>query len=403
MMKLVITLASLMFIGDWPQFRGPNSDGHVTGPETPLQWSDSENVAWKVPVAGLGWSSPSVVGGRVFLTTAVQEGDQLSLRALALDAKTGQTIWDREVRRVESVPSIHTKNSHASPTPIIHDGSVFVHFGALGMARLAAQDGSIEWLNNELQYNPLHGSGGSPVLMNGKLVVSCDGTSDPFVAAVDAKTGKIAWRTPRSVPARLTHSFVTAAVAVVDGKAQVFAPGPDHLAVYDLETGTEICKVRAPGWSVVPQPAIGHGLVFYNHDYDNPELMAVRLGGTGDITDTHVAWRINRGAPSTPSPLLVGDELYFVADNGIASCVDAKTGERHWMERLGGNFSASPVLANGRVLFLNEAGVATWVKTGVKFEALGQNEVPGRSFATPAFADGAMYLRTDTTLYKIAK
>jgi outer membrane protein assembly factor BamB len=116
-----------------------------------------------------------------------------------------------------------------------------------------------------------------------------------------------------------------------------------------------------------------------------------------------VAWRINRGAPSTPSPLLVGDELYFVADNGIASCVDAKTGERHWMERLGGNFSASPVLANGRVLFLNEAGVATWVKTGVKFEALGQNEVPGRSFATPAFADGAMYLRTDTTLYKIAK
>jgi outer membrane protein assembly factor BamB len=337
------------------------------------------------------------------LTTAVQEGDQLSLRALALDAKTGQTIWDREVRRIESVPSIHTKNSHASPTPIIHDGSVFVHFGALGMARLAAQDGTIKWLNNELQYNPLHGSGGSPVLMNGKLVVSCDGTSDPFVAAVDAETGKIAWRTPRSVAARITHSFVTAAVAVVDGKAQVFAPGPDHLAVYDLETGTEICKVRAPGWSVVPQPAIGHGLVFYNHDYDNPELMAVRLGGTGDITDTHVAWRINRGAPSTPSPLLVGDELYFVADNGIASCVDAKTGERHWMERLGGNFSASPVLANGRVLFLNEAGVATWVKTGVKFEALGQNEVPGRTFATPAFADGAMYLRTDTTLYKIAK
>jgi outer membrane protein assembly factor BamB len=375
----------------------------VSGPETPLKWSDSENVAWKVAVPGLGWSSPSVAGGRVFLTTAVQEGDQLLLRALALDAKTGATIWDREVRRIESVPSIHTKNSHASPTPIVHEGSVFVHFGTLGMARLAAKDGSVEWLNTDLMYNPLHGSGGSPVLMNGKLVVACDGTADPFVAAVDAKTGQIAWRTPRSVAARISHSFVTATVAMVDGKAQVFAPGPDHLAVYDLETGSEICKVRAPGWSVVPQPAIGHGMVFYNHDYDNPELMAVRLGGTGDITDTHVAWRINRGAPSTPSPLLVGDELYFVADNGIASCVDAKTGERHWMERLGGNFSASPVLANGRVLFLNEAGGATWVKTGVKFEALGQNEVPGRTFATPAFADGAMYLRTDTTLYKISK
>ena len=402
-MKLVLTLVGLMFFGDWPQFRGPNSDAHVTGPETPLKWSDTENVAWKVAVPGLGWSSPSIAGGRVFLTTAVQEGDQLSLRTLALDAKSGETIWDREVRRIESTPSIHTKNSHASPTPIVYNESVFVHFGALGMARLSAKDGRVEWLNTELQYNPLHGSGGSPVLMNGKLVVACDGTKDPFVAAVDAETGKIAWRTPRSVAARITHSFVTATVAVVDGKAQVFAPGPDHLAVYDLDTGTEISKVLAPGWSVVPQPAIGHGMVFYNHDYDNPELMAVRLGGTGDVTDTHVAWRINRGAPSTPSPLLVGDELYFVADNGIASCVDAKTGERHWMERLGGNFSASPVLANGRVLFLNEAGGATWIKTGVKFEALGQNEVPGRTFATPAFSDGAMYLRTDTTLYKIAK
>ena len=402
-MKLALTLVGLMFFGDWPQFRGANSDAHVTGPKTPLKWSDTDNVAWKIPVAGLGWSSPSVAGGRVFLTTAVQEGDQLSLRAIAVDTRTGATIWDREVRRVESAPSIHTKNSHASPTPIVHDGSVFVYFGTLGMARLSSNDGSVEWLNTDLKYNPLHGSGGSPVLMNGKLVVACDGTADPFVAAIDAKTGKIAWRTPRSVAARISHSFVTATVAVVEGKAQVFAPGPDHLAAYDLETGAEICKVLAPGWSVVPQPAIGHGMVFYNHDYDNPELMAVRLGGSGDVTDTHVAWRINRGAPSTPSPLLVGDELYFVADNGIASCVDAKTGERHWMERLGGNFSASPVLANGQVLFLNEAGVATWVKTGVKFEALGKNEVPGRTFATPAFSDGAMYLRTDTTLYKIAE
>ena len=153
---------------------------------------------------------------------------------------------------------------------------------------------------------------------------------------------------------------------------------------------------------MVPQPAIGHGLVFYNHDYDNPELMAVRLGGTGDITDTHVAWRINRGAPSTPSPLLVGDELYFVSDKGIASCVDAKTGESHWMERLGGNFSASPVFVNGRILFLNETGTATWVALGKKFEELGKNEVPGRTLATPAFSDNAMYLRTDEYLYKVA-
>jgi outer membrane protein assembly factor BamB len=204
------------------------------------------------------------------------------------------------------------------------------------------------------------------------------------------------------VKARISHSFVTSTVAMVNGKAQVLSPGPDHLAIYDLESGVEVCRVRAPGWSVVPQPAVGHGMVFYNHDYDNPELMAVKLGGTGDVTDTHVVWRMNRGAPSTPSPLLIGDELYIVADNGIASCLDAKTGEKHWMERLGGNFSASPVFANGLILFLDETGHATWVKPGTQFSVAGKNEVSGRTFATPSFSNGAMYLRTDEQLYKIA-
>ena len=143
--------------------------------------------------------------------------------------------------------------------------------------------------------------------------------------------------------------------------------------------------------------------MIYNHDYDHPELLAVKLGGKGNVTDTHIAWRIKRGAPSTPSPLLVGEELYFVSDNGVASCVNAKTGEPHWMERLGGNFSASPIFANGHILFLNESGQATWVKRGPDFAVLGQNEVPGRTFATPAFADGAMYLRTDEFLCKIAQ
>jgi outer membrane protein assembly factor BamB len=326
----------------------------------------------------------------------------LSLRALSLNTSDGSVVWDKEVLAVDKAPAIHSKNSHASPTPIVHDGAVFVHFGTMGMAKLSADDGKIEWTSRDLQYSPLHGNGGSPVLHDGKLVIACDGTSDPFVAAVDASTGQVAWKTARSVEARISHSFVTSTVAMVNGKAQVLSPGPDHLAIYDLESGVEVCRVRAPGWSVVPQPAIGHGMVFYNHDYDNPELMAVRLGGSGDVTDTHVVWRMNRGAPSTPSPLLIGDELYIVADNGIASCLDAKTGEKHWMERLGGNFSASPVFANGLILFLDETGHATWVKPGTQFSVAGKNEVSGRTFATPAFSNGAMYLRTDEQLYKIA-
>jgi outer membrane protein assembly factor BamB len=328
-MLLEIIAACALCAGDWPQFRGPNSDGHASGPATPMEWSETKNVAWKTAIPGLGWSSPSVVEGKIFLTTAVPQGEGLSLRALAVDAGTGQILWDREVRAVEKAPAIHAKNSHASPTPLVRDGAVYVHFGTMGTARLRASEGTIEWTCTELDYTPVHGSGGSPVLQDGKLVVICDGSSKPFVAAIDAETGKVAWRTPRSVEARISHSFGTPMITTVDGQAQVLAPGPEHLAAYDLASGAELWRVRAPGWSVVPQPVLAHGLVIYNHDYDHPELLAVKLGGTGDVTDSHVVWRVQRGAPSTPTPLLLGDELYFVSDKGIASCVDVRTGEMH--------------------------------------------------------------------------
>lgn len=400
-MSILFTLLISVATHDWPQFRGPGADAHVPEQPVPLEWSETQNVKWKTPVPGLGWSSPTVVEGRVFLTTAVPVDKGLSLRALAIDAGSGHIIWDREVVAVSAAPSIHTKNSHASPTPIVHGDCVYVHFGALGTARLKASDGAIEWLNTELKYPPLHGSGGSPVLHNGRLAVVCDGSTDPFVAAIDAETGKVLWKQARSVKARISHSFVTVAVADVNGQAQVLAPGPDHFAAYDLETGKELWKVLAPGWSVVPQPTVAHGMVIYNHDYDNPELMAVRLGGSGDVTESHVVWRRKRGAPSTPTPLLVGENLYCVSDDGIASCLNALTGEQYWMERLGGNFSASPVFAGGRILFLDESGVARWITAGREYQLLQKNEIPGRTLATPAFANGAMFLRTDEYLYRI--
>ncbi|MEY3457317.1 MAG: hypothetical protein RL215_474 [Planctomycetota bacterium] len=400
LLALLISLAPQPH--DWPQFRGPAANGHVPDQLVPLEWSETQNVKWKTPVPGLGWSSPAVVAGKVFLTTAVPNGNGLSLRALALDAASGKILWDQEVVSVPETPSIHTKNSHASPTPIVNEEAVYVHFGALGMARLQTSNGAVQWLNTELKYPPLHGSGGSPVLHNGRLVVVCDGSVDPFVAAVDAATGKVLWKQPRSVKARISHSFVTASIAEVNGQAQVMAPGPDHFAAYDLDSGKELWKVLAPGWSVVPQPVVAHGLVIYNHDYDYPELMAVRLGGSGDVTDSHVVWRRKRGAPSTPSPLLVGEQLFCVSDDGIATCLNALTGEQLWMERLGGNYSASPVLANGRILFLDENGNATWVQAAAEFQIIQKNSLPGRTLATPAFAAGAMFLRTDEALYCIA-
>jgi len=402
-MLLPMILLSLVGASDWPQFRGPNADAHVVGMTVPLEWSETKNVVWKADLPGLGWSSPVIVDDTIYVTTAVVKDSAMSLRAMAIDATNGKTIWDREIRSVEKVPAIHVKNSHASPTPIVHDGSVFVHFGNQGMARLNAKDGAIEWTCFDIEYNPVHGCGGTPVLCRGKLIVSCDGSKDPFVIGVDAKSGQIAWKTPRTTFAPISHSFGTATIAQVDGKTQVLSPGPGMFAAYDPDTGTELWKVNSHGWSIVPQPALGFGMVFYNHDYDHPEILAVKLGGQGDVTEKNVAWRMKSGAPSTPSPLLVGEALYTVSDKGVATCVNAKTGERYWTGRLGGNFSSSPVYVNDRILFMDEDGAATWVKTGEDFEVLGQNTLPGRTFATPAFSKGAMYLRTDSALYKIAE
>jgi outer membrane protein assembly factor BamB len=400
-MHYLLLLLSLGYFGDWPQFRGPTSDGHVRMDNIPVDWSDKTNIEWRAPIEGLGWSSPVVVDSKIYLTTAVPRGSGLSLVALAIDANTGKLIWEREVRAVDAIPSIHTKNSHASPTPIVDGGSVFVHFGTLGTARLACEDGAIQWLCTELIYPPMHGSGGSPVMHDGRLTIVCDGSKDPFVVALDSRTGKVVWKTPRSVSAKISHSFVTPSLANVDGKTLVLAPGPEHFAAYDLADGSEVFRVLAPGWSVVPQPIVFEDLVIYNHDYDNPELIAVRLGGKGDVTGTHVAWRRDRSAPSTPTPVLVDGLLYTVSDKGIATCLDAKTGEQHWMERLGGNYSASPVYADGRILFLSEEGVARWVRAGKSFELVQTNEISGRTFATPAFDGTGMYLRTDTELLKI--
>lgn len=413
MLRLLVglSIASVILLGtsradesaeNWSQFRGPAS-AHASGHRIPMQWSDTQNVQWQIPIAGLGWSSPSIHRGVIYLTTAVPKDQGLSLRAMALDAQTGKAIWDTEVKSVDKAPSIHAKNSHASPTPIVRDDAVYVHFGTLGTAKLNPQDGKILWLCEELVYPPMHGSGGSPVLYDNKLAIICDGSTNPFVCALDAATGKVVWRTPRSVAARISHSFGTVAIAKVDGRAQVLAPGPDHLAAYDLEDGKEIWKVLAPGWSVVPEPILIDDMVIYNHDYDNPELLAVRLGGKGDMTEKSIVWRSPRGAPSTPTPLLVGSELYFVSDNGVASCVDARTGQRHWMERLGGNYSASPVFVNDHILFLSEDGMATWVKPTKEFEVVGKNQITGRTFATPAFFKNSMFLRTDEHLMKISQ
>jgi len=398
--------AGLAAGADWPQFRGPTGQGLVPNGRLPVEWGRTRNIAWKRAIPGAGWSSPVVAGGRVYLTTSLSvqgrpTGDQ-SLRALALDAKTGELLWDREVFLQSGVSAarISGKSSHANPTPVVDDGRLFVHFGHQGTACLDLA-GNLLWRNTSLTYEPVHGNGGSPALVDGALVFNCDGNDRQFVAALDAGTGKLLWKTDRNAHASRGFSFCTPLVITVNRRKQVVSPGSDVVAGYDPACGKEIWRVRYVGWSVVPRPVFGHGLLFVCIGSESPKLLAIRSGGEGDVTDTHVAWTTQKAVPMTPSLLLIGDDLYMVADNGVASCLDAKTGRGHWRERLGGNYSASPLVADSKIYFVSEEGACTVVKAGKRFQPVARNDLGERTLASPAAADGGLYLRTERHLYRV--
>jgi len=404
---LTFFISSQLFAAnDWPEFRGPTAQGISDAKNVPVHWSATSNIVWKTPIPGEGWSSPVLADGKVYLTTAVTDSTNRSLRALCVDAKGGGILWNVEVFQPEAdaTQQIHKKNSLASPTAIVRDGRVYVHFGHLGTAALDLS-GKTLWRQTDLKYPPMHGNGGSPALVGDQLIFSCDGESDPFLVALDARTGKVRWKSPRNTMAARTFSFSTPLAIDVDGTTQIISPTSGFVAGYDPKDGREIWRARYPeGFSIITRPVFAHGLLFVSSSYMKPVLYAVRpTGAKGDATDTHIAWSHTKGAPNTPSPIVVGDEIYFVSDSGIATCLEAQTGNLHWSERLGGGFSASPVLAEGRLYFQNEEGVGTVLKAGKTFEVLAKNDLGERTLASPAVADHTLYLRSKSHLWRIGK
>lgn len=389
---------------DWPQFRGPTGQGHSIESGLALEWSETRNVVWKTPVPGDGWSSPVVGGGRVWMTTAIDSGPargpvSSSLRVLAFDVATGKELINVEVFRLRSAGYINPKNSRASPTPILEGERVYVHFGAEGTAALTTS-GKIVW-KTQLPYESEHGAGGSPALFADLLIVSCDGNAgEAFVAALDKDTGKIRWKTQRRKPSHQAYS--TPLAIRVGDHDQIVSTGAHRAAAYDPRTGREIWRVGYPnGFSNVPRPVYGHGLVYIATGFNDPTLIAVRPDGEGDVTRTHIAWTVARGVPLTPSPILVGDHLYMVSDIGILTCLDARTGMTVWQARLPGDYSASPVFADGRIYFQSEDGLTTVIAPGKQFRRLATNRLDGAMQASMAVSDGSIFIRTDGRLYRI--
>lgn len=380
---------------EWTEFRGPTGQGVSTAVGLPVTWSETENIAWKSPLTGEGWSSPVILGDRVWLTSG--DGDRKALRAICFDRGTGQVIHNVIVANPETAQRVHNKNSIASPTPLLEGERVYVHFGPYATACLS-EDGAILW-KVALPHTQAYGPSSSPVLYGDLLIVPCFGNDVRYLIALDKLTGEERWKT--SFEGRYAES-TPLIIRTADG-VQLVNNQADRIVSFDPNTGKELWWVTQENFAQIPRPVFGHGLVFVGGGYFKPEVWAIRPEGRGNVTDSHVVWRIKDAAPLNPSPLLAGDELYFVSDKGVASCVDAKTGKLHWRERLEGDHTASPLFADGRVYFLNETGVSTVVAASPKFERLAVNTLPGRTLASLAVAGRALYLRTDGALYRIEK
>ena len=393
---LLLFLCVPVLAEDWPEFRGPTGQGLSTETGLPLTWGETKNVRWKVAIPGKGWSSPAVQGDRIWVTSATEDGK--SLRAICVDRNSGAITQNIEVFRQKNLGQLSPKNSHASPTPILEGDRVYLHFGSYGTACIS-QTGEIVW-KTRLDYdNGQHGPGGSPVLYDDLLIVSCDGLNIQYVAALDKTTGKIKWKKLREG----YQAYTTPLVVRLPAGDQVISPGAFRTISYEPRTGKEIWQVRyGDGFSNVPRPVYANGLAFICTGFQEPSILAVRVDGHGELSKKQIAWTLKRGAPLTPSPLLVGDELYVITDNGIATCLDASTGKEYWKARVGGNHSASPTFADGRIYFLSEEGETVVIAPGKEFKALARNELNGETLASMAVSGGSIYIRSRTHFYRLS-
>ncbi len=417
-MRLVVLLffmPCLLLSENWPNWRGPSGDGISLEKGIPVKWSPTENIAWRVAIPGKGHSSPVVWGNKVFLTTCLPEKEQRLL--LCLDQRTGKKLWQKVVLN-SPLETIHPLNSRASGTPATDGQHVFVTFMKaddrkipapnVGTQRLITPgkiivaaydlDGEQKWKINVGDFISAHGFNTCPVLFEDLVIINGDHDGDAYLVALERKTGRERWRIERE---NKTRSYATPIIREIGGRTQMILSGSLCVASYDPHNGKRHWIVDGPTEQFVASMVYNGEYVFVTAGYPERHILAIRPDGSGNVTGTHVAWRTNRGAAYVPSPIFAGPYLLVVADSGIASCFNAKTGKRHWMERLPGGHSPSTVSADGLVYFTSDRGVTTIVRPGKMFNIIARNELGEQISASPVISQGQIFLRTHQHLYCI--
>lgn len=425
----ILLAATLSAADEWPQFRGPGSQGKCESTAIPLTWSESENVVWRTEIPGEGHSSPVISGDQIWLSTAITrplspeaEAERLSqvkdprnlklvgalqLQAIQINRHTGAIERTITLFEVEEPEPKHTLNSYASPTPVIAGGQVYFHFGTYGTACVDRSSGDIVWKNDQLHVDHQNGPGSSPAIWEDRLIVHFDGMDQQFIAAFHRMTGEIVWQTERSGVMsdvrEMKKAYGTPLIVETNDRPIVISPAADWVYGYDARDGSEVWKAAYGqlGFSTVPCPVVAGDTAYIATSFMQSRLLAVRFTGSGDVTESHIRWISDKQIPKKPSMLVSDRRLYFVSDSGIVRCVDTDTGEDIWFERLPGEYSASPLLAGGRIYFFNQTGITTVVEDSGSFRELAQNRLEDGFMASPAVAGDALFLRTTRALYRI--
>ncbi|MEI9895810.1 MAG: PQQ-binding-like beta-propeller repeat protein [Chthoniobacter sp.] len=413
LLALALLSTSLFAAENWPEFRGPTGDGRTDATGLPITFGEGDHVKWKTEIHGKAWSSPVIWGSQIWLTTANEEGTELGV--VEVDKESGKILRDDLLFRVATPQFCHKFNSYASPTPAIEEGRVYVTFGSPGTACIDTKTGQKLWERTDFVCNHYRGAGSSPIIWKNLILLNFDGSDFQFMVALDKATGKTVWETKRSVDfadlepdgkpkgeGDYRKAFATCQVYQENGEPIVLSSGAKAHYAYDPRTGKEIWRFDEPeAQGAATRPVIGNGIAYIPSGFGKAGLLAIKLGGHGVLSANDLVWRMPKKAPNKPSVILADGLLFTINDGGIASCLDAKTGDPIWSERLGGNFSASPIYAEGRLYAGNEEGKFYVYEAGRQFKVLATNQFPDGFMASPAVSGKALYLRTRTSLYRI--